>query len=43
MVHSYDNDGRLTRIGQGAGNVFFAYDAANRRSSLTLRKGIFVN
>ncbi len=41
--YSYDNTNRLTGITQGACTLSFAYDVANRRSSLTLPNGIVMS
>jgi YD repeat-containing protein len=38
LNHSYDNADRLIKIAQGSSTVSFAYDAGNRRTSLTLPK-----
>jgi RHS repeat-associated protein len=42
VTHTYDVAGRLERINQGSAQVSFGYDAANRRTSLTLPNGIVV-
>jgi YD repeat-containing protein len=40
--YSYDNANRLLQITQGSSVVSFAYDAAGRRTSLTLPNGVLV-
>ena len=40
MTYAYDNADRLTGITQGSAQVGFTYDAASRRSTLTLPNGI---
>jgi len=41
--YSYDNGNRLTQIAQGTSTVSFGYDAANRRSTLTLPNGVVMS
>ena len=41
-AYTYDDAGRLTGITQGGNSVQFAYDEANRRTTLTLANGISV-
>ena len=38
--YTYDDANRLTLITQGTSNVTFGYDAASRRTSLTLPNGV---
>jgi RHS repeat-associated protein len=40
VSYTYDNGDRLTQITQGANSVSMGYDAANRRTSLTLPNGV---
>jgi RHS repeat-associated protein len=41
--HRNDNTNRLTQIAQGTPTVSFAYDAANRRTSLTLPNSVVMS
>ena len=41
--YSYDNGGRLTQISQSGATSNFAYDNANRRTSLTLPNNVVVS
>ena len=41
--YSYDNANRLRGITKGSASVSFAYDAANRRGTLTLPNGTVVS
>jgi RHS repeat-associated protein len=43
VSYSYDNASRLTGVTQGSASVTLAYDAADRRTSLTLPNGIVVS
>ena len=42
VTYTYDDANRLTQISQGSAIVALGYDAANRRTSLTLPNGIVV-
>ena len=41
--YSYDDAGRLTQISQSGATTNFAYDNANRRTSLTLPNNVVVS
>jgi len=40
VTYGYDNPHQLTSITQGTATIGMSYDAANRRSTLTLANGI---
>lgn len=41
--YTWDNASRLLQITQGSNTVDFAYDSANRRTSLTLPNGVAIS
>jgi YD repeat-containing protein len=42
VTYTFDDADRLTQLVQGSQTVALAYDDANRRSTLTLPKGIII-
>jgi RHS repeat-associated protein len=42
VAYAYDNANRLTQITQGASTVTYTYDAAGRRTSLTLPNNVLI-